>query len=151
MLVSKSTYYAWCQSAHKRSTQAEQAQGLGQKVAQVFKESRYSYGSRRVSVELKKQGVIVGRYKVRRLMQALNLVVRYPKRNQVTTDSRHSESIAPNTLDRQFRVSLIRYGQLISPTCGHYKVGCPPRGLPSRRSCGGHRLILATSRGLGNG
>jgi putative transposase len=105
MLVSKSAYYAWCQLAHKRSTQAEQAQGLAQKVTQVFKESRYSYGSRRVSAELREQGVTVGRYKVRCLMQALNLVVRYPKRSQVTTDSRHSESIAPNTLDRQFRVS----------------------------------------------
>jgi hypothetical protein len=31
MLVSKSAYYAWCQLAHKRSTQAEQAQGLAQK------------------------------------------------------------------------------------------------------------------------
>ena len=78
---------------------------LPKKVTQVFKESRYSYGSRRVSAELREQGVTVGRYKVRCLMQALNLVVRYPKRSQVTTDSRHSESIAPNTLDRQFRVS----------------------------------------------
>ena len=50
-------------------------------------------------------GIQVGRYKVRRLMQDLNLVARYPKRFKVTTDSRHSESISPNKLDRQFSVS----------------------------------------------
>jgi putative transposase len=37
--------------------------------------------------------------------QDLNLVARYPKRFKVTTDSRHSESISPNKLDRQFSVS----------------------------------------------
>ena len=105
MSVSSSAYYAWCQSAHKRSTQVEQAQGLAQKVMQLFNENRGIYGSRRLTNVLKTQGIQVGRYKVRRLMQDLNLVARYPKCFKVTTDSRHSEAITPNTLDRQFTVS----------------------------------------------
>ncbi|MFO1374145.1 MAG: IS3 family transposase [Agitococcus sp.] len=60
---------------------------------------------RRLTNILKTQGIQVGRHKVRRLMQNLSLVVRYPKRFKVTTDSHHSESVSPNTLDRQFSVS----------------------------------------------
>ena len=104
MAVSKSAYYAWCKKPNTAAKKRQQ-QWLINKVTQEFKESRYSYGSRRLSIELKKQGIQVGRHKVRRLMQALKLAVRYPKRKQVTTDSRHSESVSPNTLDRQFKVS----------------------------------------------
>lgn len=104
MAVSSSAYYAWCQSAHK-GPKAEQDHVLAKKLRQLFNESRGVYGSRRLTNALKTQGVQVGRYKVRRLMQDLNLVARYPKRFKVTTDSRHSESISPNKLDRQFSVS----------------------------------------------
>ena len=104
MAVSSSAYYAWCQSAHK-GPKAEQDHVLAKKLRQLFNENRGVYGSRRLTSALKTQGVQVGRYKVRRLMQDLNLVARYPKRFKVTTDSRHSESISPNKLDRQFSVS----------------------------------------------
>lgn len=103
-MVSKSAYYAWCQLANKR-TKADQEQGLANKVRQLFTENRYAYGSRRLTKALQIQGIQVGRYKVRHLMQELRLVARYPKRCQVTTASRHHEAIAPNTLDRQFTVS----------------------------------------------
>ena len=62
------------------------------------------------------QGIQVGRHKVRRLMQDLSLVVRYPKRFKVTTDSHHSESVSPNTLiGNLVLANLIRYGQQTSP------------------------------------
>lgn len=104
MAVSSSAYYAWCQSAHK-GPKAEQDHVLANKLRQLFDDSRGVYGSRRLTNVLKTQGIQVGRYKVRRLMQDLNLVARYPKRVKVTTDSCHSESISPNKLNRQFRVS----------------------------------------------
>ncbi len=44
----------------------------------------------------------MGRFKVRKLMHALNLEVRYPKRFKATTDSKHSLEIASNILSRQF-------------------------------------------------
>jgi transposase InsO family protein len=104
MAVSSSAYYAWCQSAQK-CTNAEQDRVLAKKLRQLFDDSRGVYGSRRLTNILKTQGIQVGRYKVRRLMQDLNLVAKYPKRVKVTTDSRHSESISPNKLDRKFSVS----------------------------------------------
>ena len=104
MAVSSSAYYAWCQSAHK-CPKAEQDHVLAKKLRQLFSENRGVYGSRRLTNILKTQGIQVGRYKVRRLMQDLNLVARYPKRVKVMTDSNHSESISSNKLDRKFRVS----------------------------------------------
>ena len=39
-------------------------------------------------------------------MRKLALEPRYPKRFKVTTDSNYNESIAPNSLNRQFEVAL---------------------------------------------
>jgi putative transposase len=105
MEVCKSAYYAWCQSAQKRTKAEQEQRVVANKLKQLFNENRRVYGSRRLMKALKTQGIEIGRYKVRRLMQDLNLVARYPKRFKVTTDSRHSESISPNSLDRQFTVS----------------------------------------------
>ncbi len=39
-------------------------------------------------------------------MRKLAFKPRYPKRFKVTTDSNHNKSIAPNSLNRQFEVTL---------------------------------------------
>ena len=82
-----------------------QDQYLADKVRQIFVENKCSFGSQRLSDRLKKQGIAVGRFKTRRIMQDLDLQVRYPKRIKVTTDSNHNEVISPNRLDRQFQVT----------------------------------------------
>lgn len=105
MNVSQSAYYAWNESTPKRQQREQEEMMVANKLRQLFNDSRCVYGSRRLTNILKTQGIQVGRHKVRRLMQDLSLVVRYPKRFKVTTDSRHSESVSPNTLDRQFSVS----------------------------------------------
>jgi transposase InsO family protein len=56
--------------------------------------------------QLQADGYAVGRYKARRLMQhAAVTVQRRPKRQPVTTDSRHRFGVAPNLLARQFDVA----------------------------------------------
>ena len=105
MNVSKSAYYAWKESTPIRQQREQDEMMVANKLRQLFADSRCVYGSRRLKKALKIQGIEIGRHKVRRLMQDLSLVVRYPKRFKATTDSRHSESISPNTLDRQFSVS----------------------------------------------
>ena len=104
MGVSASAYYAWCQSVEIDSDVRED-QILSEKIRRIFEENKCSFGSRRITKRLKKQGVAVGRFKVRRIMRELGLLVRYPKRIKVTTDSNHDEAIAPNRLDRQFQVT----------------------------------------------
>ena len=104
MEVSTSAFYAWCKQPED-SEKTKQKQRLEDEAKQIFIETKQSYGSRRLSNELKKQGFAVGRYKTRQVMQQLKLKVRYPKRYKATTDSNHSEAISPNRLDRQFNVA----------------------------------------------
>ena len=60
-----------------------------------------TYGGRRMCVELKAQGFTVGRYKVRSLMQALQLKAKRPKQHRYPAAGKPSQ-IAPNSLNRQF-------------------------------------------------
>ncbi len=55
----------------------------------LFAESRQSLGSRRMSKRLREEGFDVGRYRARRLMKAMGLVVKAKRKYKVTTDSNH--------------------------------------------------------------
>jgi putative transposase len=102
--VSTSAFYAWAQ-ATENTDKIKKKEALEAKARELFEENKNVYCSRRLADALMKAGMEAGRYKVRRLMARLGLEVRYPKRYKVTTDSNHSEAIAPNILDRQFAVA----------------------------------------------
>ena len=69
-------------------------------------ESGDTYGAPRVQRELQAAGLPVSTKRVARLMQRDGLVARAPKRYRVsTTNSNHSDPIAPNLLARQFDVN----------------------------------------------
>ena len=78
---------------------------LNSQIKAAFRQSKSSYGSRRIMKQLQSEGRQIGRYKVRSLMRQLGLKARQPRRYKVTTDSRHSFPIAPNILNRQFDVA----------------------------------------------
>jgi putative transposase len=103
MEVSTSAYYAWTKQP-EISEKTVQTTRLEAKVHELFDEFRQSYGSRRLSDELRKAGFAIGRYQTRTLMKRLGLQVRYPKKFKVTTDSNHNEAISPNRLNRKFDV-----------------------------------------------
>jgi transposase InsO family protein len=95
--VSRSGYYAWAKSLD--STHARRDHELRAKIAVVHRQSRETYGSPRVTIELQAQGEKVGRHRVARLMQQDGLRGRQNRRYRVrTTDSAHSHPIAPNRL-----------------------------------------------------
>ena len=104
MQVSRSAYYDWAKRPEATGKDKER-QRLEQRAAQIFEDSRRTYGSRRLSRELKEAGFAAGRHRTRSVMAKLKLQPRYPKRFRVTTDSHHGESISPNLLDRQFDVA----------------------------------------------
>jgi len=104
MQVSRSAYYAWAKRPEATGKDKER-QRLEQRAAQIFEESKCTYGSRRLSRALKKAGFAAGRHQTRSVMAKLNLQPRYPKRFRVTTDSNHGEPVSPNLLDRQFDVA----------------------------------------------
>jgi putative transposase len=95
--VSRSGYYAW--SKLEASARAKQNAALKERIAQIHAQSRGTYGSPRVTVELREQGERVGRHRVARLMRSSGLKGRQRRRYRVmTTDSSHNEPIAPNHL-----------------------------------------------------
>ena len=74
---------------------------LREQIQRICLESR-CYGSRRVAGELRRQGRLVNRKKVIRLMQADNLLCLRKRRFVCTTDSRHTYAVYPN-LTREWK------------------------------------------------
>lgn len=102
MGISRSSYYDWHSREAAETGLRADDEGLREKMKSLFNGSRKTYGSRRIVKALKAAQISIGRFKVRRLMQALGLEARYPKKYRMTTDSNHKLSVAANTLGRQF-------------------------------------------------
>ena len=98
--VVRSGYYAW----RVRSVSARELcdQQLMRQIQTIFAESRRTYGSPRVQAALKALGIRTARKRVARLMRHAQLRARVRHRSVRTTDSRHTDPIAPNLLARTF-------------------------------------------------
>ena len=76
-------------------------------------------------MELKMDGYVMGRYRVRSLMRKLGLKAKTPGRYKATADSSHKHPVAPNRLDRQFDVAApTGCGPRIFRMYGLLKAGC---------------------------
>ena len=96
--VSRSGYYA-----ARRRSRAEPA--VCEAVVQLkaaFAASGGVYGSRRLRTAVASRGVVMGIYRVRRLMRQNGLRSAWKRKFVHTTDSKHALPISPNVLDRQF-------------------------------------------------
>ena len=71
-------------------------------VRSAFALSNGTYGSPRMTRELRDQGLTVGRRRTARLMRDNGLRARQKRRFKRTTDSEHVWPIAPNLLDQDF-------------------------------------------------
>lgn len=93
--------YGWC---HRGSAEVidHQVGLLCHRMNGLFSESRDSLGSQQMMKQLRKEGFQVGRYRVRKLMKRLGLVVKRKKRFVLTTDSKHTYPVAENQLNRNF-------------------------------------------------
>ena len=95
--VSRSGYYAWLDRPGSPRVTAEV--GLRAKIRAFHAASDGTYGSPRIKIDLDEAGEPVGRHRVARLMREAGLQGRTKSRFRVvTTDSSHSEPIAPNQL-----------------------------------------------------
>jgi transposase InsO family protein len=100
--VSRSGYYAWTKRRPPARVRSD-AQ-LEAEIAAIHRNSRGTYGSPRVHVELRSKGVRVGKKRIERLMREGGIQARRKRPFRRTTDSNHTQPIAPNVLDRQFDV-----------------------------------------------
>ena len=98
--VRTSGYYAW--KNRKASTRQQRDMLLLAHVRAQFLNSNGTYGSPRMHVELKEEGIDVGLHRVARIMQENGLKARQKTRFKKTTDSDHGGPVAPNLLDQDF-------------------------------------------------
>ena len=98
--VSPSGYFAW--KNRPASTRQREDLVLLAHVRSAFTLSHETYGSPRMTHELREQGLAAGRRRVARLMRENGLKARQPRRFRRTTDSGHAFPIAPNHLDQDF-------------------------------------------------
>ena len=99
--VSRAGYYAWL--GRPESPRAIHQAGIVERIRQVHRDSRETYGSPRVHRALKAEGVTCCEKTVAKLMRRAGVRAATARRFVVrTTDSRHGHAIAENTLDRRF-------------------------------------------------
>jgi len=101
--VSRSGFHAWLRRPPAPRLGLDAI--LAVQVVAIHKRSRETYGSPRVHAELKAKGVRVGKKRVERLMRENSVEARRKRRFRKTTDSKHSNPIAPNVLARNFHVT----------------------------------------------
>jgi transposase InsO family protein len=66
--------------------------------------SKGTYGARRISGEIEAHGTACGKTKAGTLMKLAGVFAKQKRKFKVTTDSKHNLPIAPNLLNREFKV-----------------------------------------------
>jgi transposase InsO family protein len=99
--VSRGGYYLWLD--RPEGPRARRACELAQQITKVHHEVKGVYGSIKITRELRRRNHHVNRKTVARLMQALGIKSKVCRKFRVqTTDSNHSNPIAPNKLNQNF-------------------------------------------------
>jgi transposase InsO family protein len=101
--VHRSGYYRWKKNRNSKKINHEEK--LVNEIKEIQESVKYSYGSPRVTDELKKRGNRINHKRVANLMRKNNLNYKKKKKFKITTDSAHNLEVAPNLLNREFKVS----------------------------------------------
>lgn len=101
--VSKSGYYHWLNAEPSKRWKENEALLID--IQDVFESSHKTYGSPRITKELRENGKKASRPRVARIMRSAGMYAIKPKKFKVTTDSKHNYPIAPNLLKREFNTS----------------------------------------------
>lgn len=98
--ISRSSYYKWLKSSPGfRRTNREK---LKTEICRLFEESKKTYGSPRISEQLKKNGFSCSRSLTARIMRGDGLRSIIRKKFRITTQSNHKLPICDNLLARNF-------------------------------------------------
>lgn len=98
--VSPSAYYQWLQAKPSQRRIANTL--LDKDIIDIFTKNRGRYGARRITEELRAQGQMTGKNRVKKRMSTLELKALAKRKWKATTDSKHSLPIADNLLDRDW-------------------------------------------------
>jgi putative transposase len=97
--ISPSGYYGFLRRRGNSLRQAD----LIALIREVHRRSRFTYGSRRILRQLQRNGLVIGRWRVRRLMKLAGVRVKRKRRYRTTTKSNHRYPASPNLIRGCFR------------------------------------------------
>lgn len=104
--VSRSGYYKWYQEKENENAYQKRRKALLARIIWIFFDVKQRYGSPKITKLLRKEGWNVSERLVGKLMGENNLRACVSKKFRVnTTDSNHSNPIAPNVLNQQFETT----------------------------------------------
>jgi len=98
--VSRSGYYIWLKS--EPSERTKENLKLTEQIRLIYNKSNQTYGSPRITKELKARAFSVSRPRVARLMKKAKIKSVTKKKFVVTTFSKHGFALSPNLLNRNF-------------------------------------------------
>jgi putative transposase len=98
--VSTSGYYAWLKRS--RSKREREDEALTERIKQIHRRSKGTYGAPRIHANLAKEGVHVGRKRVARLMRVAGIQGVSRRRRYGTTQRRTDARPAPDLVERNF-------------------------------------------------
>jgi len=101
--VTRSGYH--CYLKNRYSKRKLENRMLLELINQIWKDSHYTYGYRRVHAELRSHGIYCNRKRVLRLMSENNIEAKRKKKFKRTTNSNHSNYISPDLLNQNFTAS----------------------------------------------
>lgn len=98
--VSRSGFYAWLERPlSEREKSDAKYRPL---IEKTHKDSRQTYGPRRIQTELSDQGIRLGRDHIGRIYNDIGLACVQKRKYKATTYSDHDMPVAPNLLDQHF-------------------------------------------------
>jgi transposase InsO family protein len=100
--VTSQGYHQWKRVEERRTTRAQDDRMLLDRIRVAHADSRRTYGRIRITDELCDSGMAVNEKRVGRLMRSDGIRAKAARKFKATTDSSHSQPVAPNTLDRDF-------------------------------------------------
>jgi transposase InsO family protein len=103
--VSRSGYYSF--QTRGESKRSKEDKRLEIKIKTSFKNSRNTYGYRRIVKDLKEQQESCGKHRAISLMKRLDLRTKARRKFKATTNSSHNKPIYENLLNRQFKPAQI--------------------------------------------
>jgi len=101
--VSTSGYY--CSRDFGCGKREQRKQEAKEKISATYFSSHQRYGSPRIAIELTKSGYPISQTTVTKRMHEMSMRSKIGKRYVVTTDSKHTEPIAQNILNRDFQAA----------------------------------------------
>lgn len=103
MEVSSSGYYKWTKKVP--SSQELRRTRLSEEIKKVHEQSKRTYGSPRITKELRSKNIPVSQPLVAKLMKIINIRSIVKKKFKITTDSSHGYRVVENKLMQNFNVS----------------------------------------------